>query len=93
MNITPLTGKIYLSIEKPTAGGLDLSSKPTAVEYGEVIAVGGAGEGKMYATAPLRAGAKIFVKAWGLDLITYQGETYYFVDMDSKAICAVITND
>lgn len=86
MTITPFTGKVYLSIEKPTAGGLDLSSKPTAVEHGEVIAIG---EG----VSSLHVGDKVFVKAWGLDLITYAGETYYFVDMDSKAICAVITND
>ena len=91
MNIKPFAGKIHIKLDKPSAGGLDLSSKPTAVEYAEVIGVS-----IWYIDTVkqiLKVGDKIFVKAWGIDVITHNGETYYFVDADSKAICATVTDD
>ena len=86
MTIIPFTDKIYIKIEKPVAGSLDLSSKPTAVEHGEVVALGEGTEGT------LKVGDKIFVKAWALDVITYNKETYYFVDINSKGILAILND-
>ena len=84
MNIKPAQNKIYLKIEKPTAGSLDLSSKPTVVEYGEVISIG---EG----VSGVNVGDKLFVKAWALDVITFNKEVYYFIDVASGGILATIT--
>lgn len=84
MNIKPAPGKVYLKVEKPTAGSLDLSSKPTVVEYGEVIAVGAD-------VGSVNVGDKVFVKGWALDVVTYQKETYYFIDIASGGILAIVT--
>ncbi len=83
MKITPLANKIYIKQDKPTAGALDLSSKPTAVEYGEVLGVGAD-------VKNIKVGDKVFIKAWALDIITYKKETYYFCDGDSLGICAIV---
>ena len=40
MTIQPYRNKLQLKIESPTAGGLDLSSKATIIELGEVVAIG-----------------------------------------------------
>jgi co-chaperonin GroES (HSP10) len=81
--LTPTQNKVYLKVESPKAGSLDLSSKPTGVEYGEVLAVG-------KGVTNVKAGDKVFIKAWAMDIITYNKETYYFCDGDSLGICAVI---
>ena len=85
MTILPVGKKLQLEIEQPTAGGLDLSSKNTVVECGTIKAV----------PAPTLVGdycvgQKIFFKAWALDVITYNKETYYFIDSDSNGICAIV---
>ena len=90
MQIKPAQGKIYLRNEKPTAGSLDLSSKPTVVEYGEVLAIGAGVNTSSFDTI-YKIGDKIFVKAWSLDLVTYNKEVYYFVDVASGGILATIT--
>lgn len=83
MQILPFGKKIQLKIEKPTVGVLDTSSKPTGLEYGEVIATGDE-------SRSLMVGDKIFVKAWSVDIITHDSQTYYFVDCDSVGICAKV---
>lgn len=81
--IQPINNKIQIEIEKPTAGGLDLSSKPGAVECGTVIATA-------KDLTEINKGDKILVKAWSIDIINYNDKTFYFVDADSEGICAVI---
>jgi len=81
----PLYHKIQISISKPTAGSLDLSSKASAVECGEIIAVG-----TLVNFTDLEIGKKILFKAWACDVITNEGETYYFLDDDSRGICAIL---
>ena len=92
--ITPLGKKIQLKIEQPTAGGLDLSAKETAIEVGEIIGLAGERSVNLQnlwiGKTELKIGDKIFFKAWALDIITYEGEKYYFIDSDSNAICAII---
>lgn len=83
MKIIPTNNKLQIKIDQPTVGSLDLSSKPTAVEYGIVV---GIGEG----VSGFKIGDKIFFKAWALDVITYEKEAYYFLDALSDGICAYV---
>lgn len=84
MIIKPYHHKVLINVQAPTAGELDLSAKPTVVEYGEVVAVGNL-------VSDLKVGDKLFFKAWALDVITHEGETYYFLDTQGEGICAVTT--
>lgn len=83
MIIKPFNNKIQLEIDQPTAGGLDLSSKPTTVECGIIKEVG-------ENVKELKKGDRIFFKAWATDIITYNKETYYFIDSTSEGICAIV---
>jgi len=83
MKIIPVGNKIQIEIEKPKAGKLDMSSKETAVENGTIIAVGEEVKG-------FKVGQKILVKAWCLDVISFNGINYYFLDSDSQGICAIV---
>lgn len=88
--IKPINGKIQIKIEQPKVGGLDLSSKETAIEVAEVVALPAHIEGQSFINLGLNVGDKIMVKAWSIDVLTWEGEKYYFVDSDSKGICAII---
>ena len=100
MTILPVGKKLQLEIEQPTAGGLDLSAKNTVVECGIVAAISevlpnliltAKESGIQYQTTnEINVGDKIFFKAWALDVITYNKETYYFIDADSNGICAIV---
>ena len=83
MQIIPINNKIQLDIEQPTAGGLDLSSKPTTVECATVIAVADG-------ITKFKVGDKLFFKSWQVDIITYNKLTYYFIDADGEGICAIV---
>ena len=81
--IIPVVKKIQIEIDKPTAGALDMSSKETAVENGTIIAMGEDVKG-------FKIGQKLLLKAWGLDVISYEGTNYYFIDFDNLGICAIM---
>lgn len=82
MAIKPQKGIVYLKIDEAKAGVLNTSMRTSAVEFGEVLAVG---EG-----VTLKKGDKVFVKAWGIDNITHEDKKYHFVHIDTNAILAVI---
>ncbi len=83
MKIKPLAGIVQLKIEKPTAGVLDTSSKPSAIPVGEVIAIGKGVE-------ELSVGDKVFVESWGVSIQDYKDKPYYFVNVENKSILAII---
>lgn len=85
MTIKPWTNHIYLKMEEASAGILNTSSRESAVEYAEVIALGEGTEGGI-----IKKGSKIFVKSWGIDSVYYQDKRYNFVDVSTGAILAVI---
>lgn len=85
MKIRTIGNKIRIDIEEPSVGGLDTSSMPTAVECGTVVDVGGGVEAGMFAP-----GNRVFYKSWGVDIVTYEGKKYYFIDLDTKALCAIV---
>jgi co-chaperonin GroES (HSP10) len=85
MTIKPLVDVVQLEIEEAKAGVLDTSSRNSAVEYAKVIAV--------HPDTPtwVKAGDHVFVKSWGIDIITHEGKKYYFTNLNTKAILCVIT--
>lgn len=80
--------KLQIQIDKPTAGSLDLSSKASAVECGTVVTT--PDNSYIETIYKIKVGDKLLFKAWAVDIINYEGETYYFIDADSKGICAII---
>jgi co-chaperonin GroES (HSP10) len=81
--IQPFRNKIQLEISEPSAGALDLSSKPTVVEVATVVAIGKDVKG-------IEVGDKIMVKGWSLDVINFNNKNYYFTNFDGDGICAII---
>lgn len=83
MDIHPLKDIIQLDIQEARAGVLDTSGRPSAVEYANVIAVG---EG----VTQVKLGDSVFVKSWGIDIVTHEDKKYYFVSQDTKALMAIV---
>lgn len=83
LNVQPTSGVIYLNIEVAKAGALDTSSRKSAVEYAEVLAVGDG-------ITNIKVGDHVFVKAWAVDIINHNDETYYFVNIETKGILAIV---
>lgn len=86
MKIIPIYNHIQLEFEEATAGDLITSSRESAVEYAKVIAIAENIKG----TFNLKVGDYIFVKAWAIDIINHQDKKYYFIDLDTNGILAVI---
>lgn len=84
MKIEPLESIVQLKIDEAKAGVLDTSTRNSAVEFAEVIAVGQLPMG-------LKVGDKVFVKSWGIDIINHNGEKYYFVNTTNKSIVAKVS--
>jgi len=83
MKIKPQPGIVQLKIDEAKAGVLDTSSRNSAVEFAEVVAVGDGVEN-------LKVGDHVFVKSWGIDIITHQEKKYYFLNLETKAIVAIV---
>lgn len=83
MSIEPLEHIVYLKLDKVKAGVLDTSSRSTAVEFAEVEAVG-------LGVKQIKKGDKLFVKSWGIDTVSHAGEKYYFVNINTGAILAIV---
>lgn len=83
LKIEPQQNTVQLKIEEAKAGVLNTSSRETAVEFGEVLAIG---EG----VKSLKVGDKVFVKAWGIDIVNHNEERFYFVNLETNAILGKI---
>ena len=82
MKIEPRPGIVYLKFEEAQAGGLDTSSRASAVEYAEVVAVGdGVG---------VKVGDHVFVKAWSIDSVYHEGKEYRFCSVQTNGILAIV---
>ncbi len=64
-------------------GTLVTSSKPTAIQYAEVLEVGTGVE-------ELKRGDKVFIESWGISIISYENENYYFVNTKNGSIVAKV---
>lgn len=87
MKIKPQPNIVQIKIDEAKAGALNVSSKHTAVEYGEVIAVG---DYLKASELNPKLGDKIFFKSWAVDIITYNDKDYYFIDITSNGILAIV---
>lgn len=93
MKIQPLGNIIQLEIEEAKAGILDTSSRDSAVEYAKVIAIADLADdlavqaGRKYKP---EVGDYVFVKAWAIDIINHQDKKYYFVNLDTNGVLAVV---
>lgn len=83
MKIKPCPGQIYVKMEEATAGLLDTSSRESAVECAEVLAVG-------ENIAHIKKGDKLFIKSWGIDSVYHQDKRYNFVNVATDAILAIV---
>lgn len=83
MKIKPLQGEIQIKLEEASAGTLDTSSRESAVEYGEVLAVGDD-------VHEIRKGDFVFVKSWAIDQINHEDKKYCFVTLKTGGVKAII---
>jgi len=86
MTIEPLQNIIQLDIQEATAGVLDLSGRPSSVEFATVLAAGPLIGSGVY----VKPGDKVFVKSWAIDIINHEDKKYYFVNADTKGVLAVV---
>lgn len=84
MKIIALENKLQVEIKKPKVGALDMSNKETAEESGTIISIG-------EDVKRFKVGQKILFKAWCLDVISFEGNNYYFLDSDSRGICGMVS--
>ena len=85
MKIVPFDDQIFLEIEQAKLGNLDSSSIKTGMEWATIKAIGW----KVQSTQ-LKVGQKVFVKAWAIDSILFEGKDYYFTSEARRGICAII---
>lgn len=83
MKIKPSELIVQLKIEEAKAGDLVTSSRDSAVEYAEVLAVGDG-------VKSLKVGDKVFVKAWAIDIINHEDKKYYFCNLNTSGILAKV---
>lgn len=84
MKIKPLANEVQLKIDEAKAGSLNMESVVSAVEIGEIIAIGEDVKG-------LKVGQKVLFKAWSCDIVTVDGKRYYFINMTTNGIKATIS--
>ena len=84
MKIQPIGNIIQIKLDEVKAGVLDTSSRASAIEYGEVMAIGD--EVKL----KLKVGDKVFIKSWALDNISHEGIKYYFICPETNGILAIV---
>lgn len=84
MKIKPVADNIYLKVEEPEAGVLNLSSRLSAVEIGEVIALG------EKVTLPLKIGDKVQFKSWAVDIVNIDEKRYHYVSEFTGGIKAIV---
>lgn len=100
-----MPGVVYIKTQTAKVGALDTSSRDSAVEFAEVMAVGEMpGKSKCLDSCMVcptesisnfdfKVGDKIFVKSWGIDIITHEGVRYEFVNIATGAIVAKVHED
>ncbi len=84
MKVKTIGKRIQLEVDQLKAGGLVIDSVPTAVEVGTIIGKGDE------VTLPVKIGDKIMYKSWCVDICNIDGKRYFFIDEDTKGICAIV---
>lgn len=84
MTIETLGKRIQIEVDELKAGGLVIDSIPTAVEIGKVVGKGSE------VTLPINIGDKVMYKSWCVDICNIDGKRYFFIDEETKGICAIV---
>lgn len=97
--IRPLGRKLLLDIPETKAGGIQVVQGGQIQEQGTIVDMGPAvpARGKVELTTGtvtsqggFSIGDVIQFKAWAVDIITVDGQKYYYISCDSDALCGVI---
>lgn len=83
LKIEPLGKKLLMDIPETKAGALEVKQGKQIQEQGTILAVGPEVNDK-------HIGETIQFKAWAVDIITIDGQTFYYLDADSTAICGKV---
>lgn len=83
MKIKPFGNKLMLDIPETKAGSINVVQGAQIQEQGKVLAVGSN-------VKDFHKGDVIQFKAWAVDIITIDGQKYYYIDADSDAICGIL---
>jgi co-chaperonin GroES (HSP10) len=90
MKIQPLGNNIQIELDKVEIGGLDTGSVESAVEYAKVVAIGTEVSPGYQEHNKFKVGHYVFVKAWAIDIISHNGEKFYFVNLDTQGVLAIV---
>lgn len=85
--VKPYRSKLLLSIPETKTGSLVVQQGAQIQEVGTILAMGSHLDPKY---TELRVGDTIQFKAWAVDIITVDGEKFYYLDADSDAICGIV---
>lgn len=85
--VKPYGSKVLMSIPETKTGSLVVQQGAQIQEVGTVLALGRDINPKY---CEIEVGDTIHFKAWAVDIITVDGEKFYYLDSDSDAICGII---
>ena len=85
MKIKPFVNQVYIKLNEPKVGALQ-TTKDSAIECAEILAIGNLSDNR--SPGEMKVGDKIFVKAWAIDIISYEDKKYHFINIDSGGILA-----
>lgn len=84
IKIQPLGKKLLIDIPESTAGGLVIHQGAQIQEQGTILAIG------PDVTIDVKIGDTIHFKAWGIDVLTIDGNKFYYLDTDVSALCGLV---
>jgi co-chaperonin GroES (HSP10) len=90
--VTPLGRKILLSIPETKTGSLIVQQGAQIQEIGTVLDISKKvlDDLEYYG---IDIGDTIHFKAWGVDIICIDQDKYYYLDVDSDALCGVVKSE
>lgn len=93
IKLQPLGHKLLINIPQTKTGALQVQQGAQIQEVGTILAVSDY-VAKNYGVYPhkydFKVGDTIHFKAWAIDIVTVDGETFYYLDADSDAICGKV---
>lgn len=81
--VKPVGNKLLMDIPQTKTGALQVQQGAQIQEVGTVLDVGENVES-------FKKGDVLHFKAWAVDIVTVDGETFYYLDADSDAICGIV---
>lgn len=91
--IQTMDGVIQIKVQEAIAGTLNTSSRESAIEYAEVVEVPKHDCNKDVTKCiywNIHKGDHIFFKSWAVDIVSHDGKKYYFINMETNGVLAVM---